>query len=86
MKISNKKLILDIYNMAIWHKVNSCGWTIKQKMSWQNPSPYSFSIIFLEFLRTLEFSEYPWLVRLRICDALRDLVPFAQFKKREKHP
>ena len=20
------------------------------------------------------------------CDALRDLVPFAQFKKREKHP
>ena len=21
-----------------------------------------------------------------ICDALRDLVPFAQFKKREKHP
>ena len=22
----------------------------------------------------------------RICDALRDLVPFVQFKKREKHP
>ena len=21
-----------------------------------------------------------------ICDALRDLVPFVQFKKREKHP
>ena len=21
-----------------------------------------------------------------ICDVLRDLVPFAQFKKREKHP
>ena len=21
-----------------------------------------------------------------ICDALRDLIPFAQFKKREKHP
>ena len=21
-----------------------------------------------------------------MCDALRDLVPFAQFKKREKHP
>ena len=23
---------------------------------------------------------------LDICDALRDLVPFVQFKKREKHP
>ena len=23
---------------------------------------------------------------LYICDALRDLVPFVQFKKREKHP
>ena len=23
---------------------------------------------------------------LEICDALRDLVPFVQFKKREKHP
>ena len=23
---------------------------------------------------------------LHICDALRDLVPFVQFKKREKHP
>ena len=23
---------------------------------------------------------------LRICDALRGLVPFVQFKKREKHP
>ena len=23
---------------------------------------------------------------ISICDALRDLVPFAQFKKREKHP
>ena len=23
---------------------------------------------------------------ITICDALRDLVPFAQFKKREKHP
>ena len=23
---------------------------------------------------------------LSICGALRDLVPFAQFKKREKHP
>ena len=23
---------------------------------------------------------------LKICDALHDLVPFAQFKKREKHP
>ena len=22
----------------------------------------------------------------RICDVLRDLVPFVQFKKREKHP
>ena len=22
----------------------------------------------------------------KICDALRDLVPFVQFKKREKHP
>ena len=22
----------------------------------------------------------------RVCDALRDLVPFRQFKKREKHP
>ena len=26
------------------------------------------------------------LVKGRICDALRDLVPFVQFKKREKHP
>ena len=25
-------------------------------------------------------------ITLRICDALRDLVPFVQFKKREKHP
>ena len=23
---------------------------------------------------------------MNICDALRDLVPFVQFKKREKHP
>ena len=23
---------------------------------------------------------------IQTCDALRDLVPFAQFKKREKHP
>ena len=23
---------------------------------------------------------------MKICDALRDLVPFVQFKKREKHP
>ena len=23
---------------------------------------------------------------INICDALRDLVPFVQFKKREKHP
>ena len=23
---------------------------------------------------------------MKICDALRDLVPFLQFKKREKHP
>ena len=26
------------------------------------------------------------LVRFTDCDALRDLVSFAQFKKREKHP
>ena len=25
-------------------------------------------------------------MNILICDALRDLVPFAQFKKREKHP
>ena len=25
-------------------------------------------------------------IRLTICGALRDLVPFVQFKKREKHP
>ena len=25
-------------------------------------------------------------LRLSICDASRDLVPFVQFKKREKHP
>ena len=25
-------------------------------------------------------------VQRSICDALRDLVPFVQFKKREKHP
>ena len=25
-------------------------------------------------------------VSLRICDVLRDLIPFVQFKKREKHP
>ena len=24
--------------------------------------------------------------KLGVCDALRDLVPFVQFKKREKHP
>ena len=24
--------------------------------------------------------------RLALCDVLRNLVPFAQFKKREKHP
>ena len=24
-------------------------------------------------------------ILIRICDALRDLVPFVQFKKREKH-
>ena len=27
-----------------------------------------------------------WMFLLRICDALRDLVPFVQFEKREKHP
>ena len=27
-----------------------------------------------------------WKLSLHICDALRDLVPFVQFKKREKHP
>ena len=27
-----------------------------------------------------------WLLVKIICDALRDLVPFVQFKKREKHP
>ena len=26
------------------------------------------------------------LILLNICDALYDLVPFVQFKKREKHP
>ena len=25
-------------------------------------------------------------MQLQICDALRDLVPFVQFKKRQKHP
>ena len=25
-------------------------------------------------------------MRLILCDALRDLIPFVQFKKREKHP
>ena len=28
----------------------------------------------------------PALFKAPICDVLRDLVPFVQFKKREKHP
>ena len=31
-------------------------------------------------------SRHKPLKMLTICDALRDLIPFVQFKKREKHP
>ena len=31
-------------------------------------------------------SFFPNPTMIQICDALRDLVPFLQFKKREKHP
>ena len=45
---------------------------------------YLFLWDFFNFFRkTTEFS----VTHLKlICGALRDLVPFAQFKKREKHP
>ena len=33
----------------------------------------------------IAFFSYPYLVSIKR-DALRDLVPFVQFKKREKHP
>ena len=32
------------------------------------------------------YKSFKLFISLMICDALRDLVPFAQFKKREKHP
>ena len=36
-------------------------------------------------LVNFELSEYP-LSKIKHCDALRNLVPFVQFKKCEKHP
>ena len=33
-----------------------------------------------------KFGYIMYVYKLRICDALRDYVPFVQFKKREKHP
>ena len=33
-----------------------------------------------------KFGYIMYVYKLRICDALRDFVPFVQFKKREKHP
>ena len=30
--------------------------------------------------------DFPLVIFIFICDVLRDLVPFAQFQKREKHP
>ena len=32
------------------------------------------------------FQESSYSIPIIICDALRDLVPFAHIKKREKHP
>ena len=37
------------------------------------------------FLCVMDVFEILMKVEIK-CDALRDLVPFAQFKKREKHP
>ena len=39
-----------------------------------------------DFLDGLSKKEFQPKILHLICDALRDLVPFLQFKKREKHP
>ena len=40
-------------------------------------------MILLNLYKILQTAKYN---PIHICDVLRDLVPFAQFKKREKHP
>ena len=66
----------EAYINKVWeHNTGACG-----------QLPFYFFFFLIGIHSILRYSYRIRYIRIQICDALRDLVPFVQFKQREQHP
>ena len=69
------------FQVIFWY----CNWhRNRQKCLWKKHKVVCSPCFATRYIWAFDYFHFP-VFRLIKCDALRDLVPFVQFKKREKH-